>query len=107
LKSTTAIAHSACAPRDVWARNAMIEMPVECYSGYRADERPLRFVFRGHEYEVQDLDGQWYSPDATYFRVRAQDGNYYVLRHDIGQDSWTLHGFRAARNNLHLASGSQ
>jgi hypothetical protein len=92
---------------DVWARNAMIEMSVKCYSGYRADERPLRFVFRGREYEVQDLDGQWYSPDATYFRVRAQDGNYYVLRHDIGQDSWTLDGFRAARNNLHLASRSQ
>jgi|GEM_PF-6391436 len=42
----------------------MIEMRVQCYAGYRADERPLRFVFRGHEYEVQDLDGQWYSPDA-------------------------------------------
>jgi hypothetical protein len=49
----------------------MTEMRVECYSGYRADEPPLRFVFHGHEYEVQDLDGQWYSPDATYFRVRA------------------------------------
>ena len=57
----------------------MTEMRVECYSGYRPDERPLRFVFHGHEYEVQDLDGQWYSPEATYFRVRAQDGNYYVL----------------------------
>ena len=80
-------------------RNAMTEMRVECYAGHRADERPLRFVFHGHEYEVQDLDGQWYSPDATYFRVRAQDGNFYVLRHDIGQDSWTLDGFRAARHN--------
>jgi hypothetical protein len=54
----------------------MTEMRVECYSGYRPDERPLRFVFHGHEYEVQDLDGQWYSPEATYFRVRAQDWNY-------------------------------
>jgi hypothetical protein len=79
----------------------MTEMRVQCYSGYRPDERPLRFVFHGHEYEVQDLDGQWYSPDATYFRVRAQDGNYYVLRHDIGQDSWTLDGFRAARHDPH------
>src|ERR1700735_3214617 len=81
----------------------MTEMRVECYSGYRADERPLRFVFHGHEYEVQDLDGQWYSPDATYFRVRAQDGNYYVLRHDIGQDSWTLDGFRAVRHDRDLS----
>ena len=82
----------------------MIQMHVQCYSGYRADERPLRFVFRGREYEVQDLDGQWHSPDATYFRVRAQDGNYYVLRHDIGQDSWTLDGFRAGRQGLQSSS---
>jgi hypothetical protein len=82
----------------------MIQMHVQCYSGYRADERPQRFVFRGREYEVQDLDGQWHSPDATYFRVRAQDGNYYVLRHDIGQDSWTLDGFRAGRQGLQSSS---
>jgi len=70
---------------------------VECYSGYRDDERPLRFVLRGREYGVQELDGRWYSPEASYFRVRADDGNYYVLRHDETQDSWTLDGFRAAR----------
>ncbi|MGH9688841.1 MAG: hypothetical protein ACRD5K_17305 [Candidatus Acidiferrales bacterium] len=75
----------------------MSDMRVDCYAGHRADERPLRFVLRGHEYSVSELDGQWHSPDATYFRVRANDGNYYVLRHDEGQDCWTLDGFRAAR----------
>lgn len=75
----------------------MGEMRVECYSGHRADERPLRFVFRGRQFEVSELDGQWYSPDATYFRVRADDGNFYVLRHDEAQDQWSLDGFRAAR----------
>jgi hypothetical protein len=75
----------------------MREIRVECYSGYRADERPLRFVLRGREFQVQELDGQWYSPEDTYFRVRADDGNYYVLRHDEIQDIWTLDGFRAAR----------
>ena len=34
---------------------------------------------------------------ASYFRVLATDGNYYVLRHDEAQDFWTLDGFRAAR----------
>ena len=69
----------------------MTEMRVECYSGYRAEERPLRFVFHGHEYEVQDLDGQWYSPDATYFRVRAQ--GWELLR--LTPRYWT--GFVDAR----------
>lgn len=75
----------------------MSDVSVECYAGYRADERPRRFTLRGRAYYVQNLDGQWYSPGATYFRVRAEDGNFYVLRHDEAQDCWTLDGFRAAR----------
>lgn len=74
----------------------MSEIRVECYAGHRADERPLRFVLRGREYLVNELDGRWYSPGASFFRVLADDGNYYVLRHDEAQDYWTLDGFRAA-----------
>jgi hypothetical protein len=80
----------------------MNEIRVECYAGYRADERPLRFVLRGREFQVEELDGQWFSPAAIYFRVRANDCNFYVLRHDEVQDSWTLDAFRAAR----LSEGS-
>ena len=76
---------------------AMSEMRVECYAGYRADETPKRFSLRGREFEVHELDGRWYSPAASYFRVIANDGNFYVLRHDEAQDVWTLDGFRAAR----------
>jgi hypothetical protein len=76
----------------------MREIRVECYAGHRADERPTRFVLGGQPFEVSELDGRWYSPEASYFRVRAEDGNYYVLRHDEVQDFWTLDGFRAARS---------
>ena len=75
----------------------MSEIRIQCYAGYRADQRPLRFELRGRCFEVEDVDGQWYSPGATYFRVRAHDGNFYVLRHDELQDAWTLDAFRAAR----------
>ncbi|MFZ0981601.1 MAG: hypothetical protein WAN23_19525 [Candidatus Acidiferrales bacterium] len=74
----------------------MSDIHVECYSGYRGEERLLRFVLRGRAFDVQELDGRWYSPDASYFRVLATDGNYYVLRHDEAQDFWTLDAFRAA-----------
>ncbi len=74
----------------------MNEIRVECYAGYRADERPLRFTLRGRQFTVHELDGRWYSPQASYFRVIADDGNFYVLRHDEAQDFWTLDGFRAA-----------
>ena len=75
----------------------MNDIRVECYSGYRADERPLRFIIRHRVFEVREVDDQWYSPDATYFRVLADDGNYYVLRHDEAQDLWTLDAFRSIR----------
>ena len=77
--------------------SAMRLKRVECYAGYRADQRPLRFELRGRLFQVEQVEDRWYSPDATYFRVRADDGNFYVLRHDEGQDGWTLDAFRAAR----------
>ena len=75
----------------------MSEIRVECHAGYRADQHPLRFVLRGRLFEVAEVEDRWYSPGAIYFRVRAVDGNFYILRHDEGMDVWTLEGFRAAR----------
>jgi hypothetical protein len=74
---------------------ASSELQVECYAGYRADQRPLRFTLRGRRFEVEEVDDQWYEPGAIYFRVRASDGNFYVLRHDEIAGTWTLDAFRA------------
>ena len=75
---------------------ALMAVRVESYAGYRADQRPLRFELRGRTFEVEQVEDQWYSPAAIYFRVLADDGNYYILRHDEAQDAWTLDAFRAA-----------
>ncbi len=76
----------------------MNEIRVECYAGYRADQRPQRFALRGRVFQVEIVEDQWYAPSAIYFRVRADDGNFYVLRHDEVQDAWTLDAFRASRD---------
>jgi len=73
-----------------------MQIDVKCYSAYKADERPLRFVLNGREYEVREVEDRWYSPQATYFRVVASDANRYVLRHDEAADVWSLEGFRAS-----------
>ncbi len=70
---------------------------VESYSGYRADERPVRFVLAGRTFEVMEVEDRWYSPGAIFFRVLASDGNRYVLRHEEAQDTWSLEAFRATR----------
>jgi hypothetical protein len=71
---------------------------VETYSGYKSDERPLRFFIRERQFEVVDVVDQWYCPGATYFRVRADDGNLYILRHNESgiEDTWWLESFRRA-----------
>ena len=72
----------------------MSEIKVECYSGYKAEQHPLRFTLREEVLQVIEIEDQWYSPSAQYFRVRASDENIYVLRHDEENGSWSLAAFR-------------
>jgi hypothetical protein len=72
-------------------------LDVECYSGYKADERPLRFTLAGpsaHTYQVKEILDRWHGVDYQCFKVHADDGNLYVLRHDEAKDRWTLDSFR-------------
>jgi hypothetical protein len=63
---------------------------VECYAGYRGEETPLRFTLGGKAVEVIEVVDRWLAPDHRYFKVRAGDGATYVLRHDVGADSWEI-----------------
>jgi hypothetical protein len=72
-----------------------MRIDVQCYSGYRANERPRRFVMSGRAYEVVRVEDRWYSPHTVYFRVVASDGNRYVLCHHEANDAWSLEAFRA------------
>ena len=68
---------------------------VECYAGFKADERPVRLHFGEHSLEVAAVEHRWYSPGETFFRVRTTDGDRYVLRHTEAQDVWTLAAYRS------------
>lgn len=74
----------------------VMHIRVTTYSGYKADERPLQFELGERNYSVLEILDRWYSPSGDYFRVRADDGNVYILRHDWAGDEslWTLEGFR-------------
>lgn len=68
---------------------------VECYSGYKGDQRPVRVQLAQGMVEVAEIEDRWYSPGATYFRVLLSNSERYVLRRDDAQDVWTLQAFRA------------
>ncbi|HET9179146.1 MAG TPA: hypothetical protein VFQ24_12380 [Terriglobia bacterium] len=72
---------------------------VECYAGYKADERPLRFRFResgAPSLEVVEVLDQWHGVGYRCFKVLADDGNTYILRHNENADEWVLDSFRRA-----------
>jgi hypothetical protein len=70
---------------------------VECYSGRKLNERPLRFYLQDRCYAVEEVVDQWYGPEDTWFRVRASDGHLYVLRYTERDPEpvWTLEAFSA------------
>ncbi len=71
---------------------------MESYAGYKADERPLRLVLGQQVLEITEVDDKWYSPGETYFSVRVQGGDHYILRHVEAQDVWSLEGYRSGAN---------
>ena len=71
---------------------------VECYAGYRANERPMRLRLGGQTLEIEEVEDRWYSFGETYFRVRVEGGDRYVLKYVEAQDVWTLEGYRSSAN---------
>ena len=63
---------------------------VTAYSGYKANERPISFKWRDRTLQIQDIIDRWYGPGHDYFKVRADDGNIYIIRWDRYLDIWRL-----------------
>ena len=76
-------------------------LKVQCYAGYKADERPLRFTPQAKDartYEVKEVLDQWYGVGYRCFKVRADDGAVYIIRHQEQEDIWTLDSFRRGQD---------
>ena len=63
---------------------------VQCYSGYKADERPVRFQIGAREYVVSEVVDRWYGPHGASFRVCVEDGEVFLLR-QCGEE-WDVEG---------------
>jgi len=69
---------------------------VECYSGYKANERPVAFIFHGERLEISEIPDRWYEggiehdrPIVDYFKVKA-DGDVFILRYESETDTWSV-----------------
>ncbi len=63
---------------------------VDCYAGYRGEETPRRFTLGKRTIQVAEVLDRWLAPDHRYFKLRAEDGGEYVVRHDVDADRWDL-----------------
>ena len=67
---------------------------VECYSGYRVNERPVAFTINECDYtrsfKIREVIDRWFGETADYFKVIADDENIYLLKYDSHQDVWDL-----------------
>lgn len=68
---------------------------VECYAGYRGDQEPLAFWLGERRLAVRAVVDRWFAPTQRWFKVDADDGNIYVLRHDEASGGWELAAYMA------------
>ena len=76
--------------------NEGMKLEVDCYSGRKVDERPVRFRLEGRQYVVDEVVDQWYDPESIFYKLRADDGNFYILRQQTSTPDgvWELVSFR-------------
>ena len=63
---------------------------VECCAGYRGEQEPLAFWLGERRLVVCDIVDRWFAPTQRWFKVDAEDGQMYVLRHDEATGDWDL-----------------
>ncbi len=68
----------------------LLAVDVECYAGYRGEQTPRAIHLRGRRVEVVAILDQWLAPDHRYFKLRADDGYVYIVRHDVQSGTWEL-----------------
>lgn len=67
-----------------------MRLHVTTYAGYKADERPKEFTLGSATHQVREIVDRWYGQDHAYFKVIADDGHLYLIRHDLAADEWEL-----------------
>ena len=72
-----------------------MKIRVYCYAGYRGEEEPRALDLGERHLEVIEIIDRWLDPDHRYFKVHADDGKLYILRHDELAGEWEMTAFTA------------
>ncbi len=70
---------------------------VECYAGHRGEQTPRALILGDRRIAVAEGLDAWLAPDHRYFKLKAADGDTYLVRHDERSGTWDLTMFRSKR----------
>jgi hypothetical protein len=76
-------------------RDRLLSIRVECAAGHRGEQTPRALILGDRRLDVSEVIDAWLAPDHRYFKLKATDGDTYLVRHDERSDSWELTMFRA------------
>jgi hypothetical protein len=76
----------------------LLEIGVECYAGHRGEETPRTLIMADRRIAVAEVLDAWLAPDHRYFKLKGEDGDICIVRHDEQRGIWELTMFRAERN---------
>ncbi len=71
----------------------MVEIEVQSYSGYRAEQRPQSLFIDGIIHEVAEILKAWVEPERRYFKVKTKDGMEFLIHYDEVEHRWFLDEF--------------
>ena len=67
-----------------------MQIRVECQAGHGDEPEPVVFWLGRRRLAVLEIVDRWFAPTRRWFKVDADDGQLYVLRHDEASGTWEL-----------------
>lgn len=66
--------------------------------------KPHSFQIGEKEFFIREIMDQWYGKEHQFYKVRADDGNIYVLKHSPMTNEWELEFFKKTSDPHHHIS---
>jgi hypothetical protein len=73
---------------------------VECYAGHRGEETPRVLTLGDRRVVIEEVLDRWLAPDHRYFKVKGDDGDIYIVRHDTVSGAWELTMFSSGESPI-------
>ena len=69
---------------------AAIKVNMQSPGGSTETGKPVSFTLFDRHFAVREILDTWYGSDYAYYKLIADDGIHYIIKHDLEADSWEL-----------------